>query len=131
MESNKNISEKFDEISKKIMESLQDVQLEYYRQERYVPERFENLGLDNIVNNACFYDIGWFVDNKKYDDAKKYLKETSSYLHRCLRQAEVYKPGITTCDWHGFDADIYYPLRKALDIMEEEMFPLIESANKS
>lgn len=92
---------------------LGEVQQEYYKQEQYVPERFEKCGLDNLVGNAALDVFLCYVDEKEYNKALVELDVTIDYLLSCLKIAEAYKP-ILGCPWKGFDADIYYPLHTAV-----------------
>lgn len=114
---------KVENLLDKIEAELSKVQKTYYEQERYVPERFEKFGLDNIVGNACLYDISYFASHDDKDKAWQYANDTEKYLDRILYVAEGYKPTYGICSWRGFVASIYYPLYRAHQLIKHELMP--------
>lgn len=112
---NKNeIFHKVDEIEK----ILSNVQREYYKHERYVPERLERLGLDNFTGNATLYYFCWGIEHGDIERAKKDLNEVIQYVEDCFKVVDAYKP-VAICTWRGLDADIWPSLVKVRAMLSD------------
>ncbi len=103
-------------LVEKAESELRNVQQEYYKQEQHIPEYLEKCGFDNLVCNAALDIFLCYVDEKEYGKALKELDVTLDYLQCCLKVVGTYKPDFN-CPWHGFDADVYYPLHTAISTL--------------
>lgn len=108
------IFQKVDEIEK----ILSNVQREYFKHERHVPERLEQLGLDNFTGNASLYYFCWGIEHGELERANADLDEVIEYVEHCFKVVDAYKP-IAICTWRGLDADIWPSLVKLRTMLQD------------
>lgn len=107
------------QLAEKVEASLGEVQRKYFKLERYVPERLNHLGFDNITGNASLYDFFYFVETGDIPQAKREIDEVIKYIDTCVKAVEAHKPTWSICTWRGFDADVWVPLRDAIELLQE------------
>ncbi len=80
-----------------------EMQQIYYANEDYMDKYFkgEQLGLDNIVDNLCFYDLSYFIETKD-EKANEYLKDMISFFEEVSKLADSRGYGMGAM-MRGFD----------------------------
>ncbi len=118
---------KLEVVAQSIEAELAKVQASFRKHEAGdMPSYYKNKGFDNIVGNACFYDLIGAVAFGDKAMADKFAKDTQDYLQKCLSAIEANKPDFG--GWRGFEPEAYYPLHTAVCLYKCEFMDAYREA---